>query len=36
VAEVVATGVHVTAANVRYLRAKIEHTHHTIAVPRAG
>jgi GTP cyclohydrolase II len=36
VAEVVATRVHVSAANVRYLRSKVEHTHHTIAVPLAG
>ena len=36
VAEVVATEVHATAANVRYLRAKAELTHHTIAMPLAG
>jgi len=36
VAEVVATGVHLSAANVRYLQAKVEFTHHTIAMPLAG
>jgi GTP cyclohydrolase II len=30
VAEVVATEVHASAANVGYLQAKVEHTHHTI------
>jgi GTP cyclohydrolase II len=30
VAEQVPTGAHVTASNLRYLRAKVEHTHHTI------
>ena len=29
----VATGVHVTPANVRYLEAKVNHTRHTIALP---
>jgi GTP cyclohydrolase II len=29
------TGVHATAANVRYLQAKAEHTHHTIDLPLA-
>ncbi|WUH93139.1 GTP cyclohydrolase II [Streptomyces sp. NBC_00433] len=33
VAERVPTGVHVSDANVRYLRAKIEHTGHTLALP---
>ncbi len=33
VAEQVPTGVHVSAANVRYLRAKVEHTGHTLALP---
>lgn len=33
VAERVPTGVHVSEANVRYLRAKIEHTGHTLALP---
>jgi len=33
---VVPTGVHVSAANVRYLQAKVEHTAHTIAFPLAG
>ncbi|SHL96263.1 GTP cyclohydrolase II [Actinacidiphila paucisporea] len=33
VAELVPTGVHVSDANVRYLRAKIEHTGHTLALP---
>jgi GTP cyclohydrolase II len=27
------TGVHVSASNVRYLRAKVEHTGHTLALP---
>jgi GTP cyclohydrolase II len=33
VVERVPTGVHVSAANVRYLRAKVEHTGHTLALP---
>ncbi|MBY8876772.1 GTP cyclohydrolase II [Actinacidiphila acidipaludis] len=33
VREQVPTGVHVSAANVRYLRAKVEHTGHTLALP---
>lgn len=33
VAERVPTGVHVSEANVRYLRAKVEHTGHTLALP---
>jgi GTP cyclohydrolase II len=33
VREVLPTGVHASAANVRYLRAKVEHTGHNIAVP---
>jgi GTP cyclohydrolase II len=36
VTEVVATAVHASAANVRYLQAKVDHTRHTIAVPLAG
>ncbi|MFC1413613.1 GTP cyclohydrolase II [Streptacidiphilus sp. N1-12] len=32
VAERVPTGAHVTDTNLRYLRAKVEHTHHTIAL----
>lgn len=33
VAERVPTGVHVSEANVRYLRAKVEHTGHALALP---
>jgi GTP cyclohydrolase II len=33
VVERVPTGVHVSEANVRYLRAKVEHTGHTLALP---
>jgi GTP cyclohydrolase II len=33
VTEQVPTGAHVNASNVRYLRAKVERTHHTIAHP---
>ncbi|NJP46182.1 GTP cyclohydrolase, partial [Streptomyces sp. PRB2-1] len=33
VTERVPTGVHVSDANVRYLRAKVEHTGHTLALP---
>lgn len=33
VAEQVPTGVHMSDANVRYLRAKVEHTGHTLALP---
>lgn len=33
VVEQVPTGVHVSAANVSYLRAKVEHTGHTLALP---
>jgi len=33
VAETVPTGVHATPDNLRYLHAKAEHTHHTIALP---
>jgi GTP cyclohydrolase II len=33
VAERVPTGVHVSSSNVRYLRAKVEHTGHTLALP---
>jgi GTP cyclohydrolase II len=33
VAETVTTGVHVSASNVRYLRAKVEHTGHSLALP---
>ena len=36
VRQVRATGVHVSAANVRYLQAKISHTAHTIDLPLAG
>jgi GTP cyclohydrolase II len=36
ITERVPTGVHVSAANVRYLSAKVTHTHHTIALPLAG
>ncbi|MCP2244290.1 GTP cyclohydrolase II [Lentzea aerocolonigenes] len=32
VAETVPTGVHATESNLRYLHAKVEHTHHTIAL----
>lgn len=32
VVETVPTGVHATPANLRYLSAKVEHTHHTIAL----
>jgi GTP cyclohydrolase II len=30
------TGVHLSAANTRYLTAKVTHTHHTIDLPLAG
>ena len=33
VVERVPTGVHISDANVRYLRAKVEHTGHTLALP---
>jgi GTP cyclohydrolase II len=33
VAERIPTGVHLSAANVRYLRAKVEHTGHDLALP---
>jgi GTP cyclohydrolase II len=33
VVERVPTGVHVSSSNVRYLRAKVEHTGHTLALP---
>jgi len=33
VIERVPTGVHVSASNVRYLQAKVEHTGHTLALP---
>ncbi|GIE96720.1 GTP cyclohydrolase II [Paractinoplanes rishiriensis] len=36
VREVVPTGVYASAANVRYLEAKVEQTRHTIALPLAG
>jgi GTP cyclohydrolase II len=36
VTEVVPTRVHASAVNVRYLQAKVEHTQHTITLPRAG
>jgi GTP cyclohydrolase II len=32
----VPTGVHATPSNLRYLSAKVEHTHHTIALAEAG
>ena len=32
VAEAVPTGVHTTESNLRYLHAKVEHTHHTMAL----
>ena len=35
VREVLPTQVHASRANVRYLEAKVEHTHHTIALPLA-
>ncbi|WP_246573452.1 GTP cyclohydrolase II [Kineosporia corallincola] len=35
VTERVPTGVHLSDANARYLRAKVTHTHHTIALPLA-
>jgi GTP cyclohydrolase II len=36
VRQVLPTGVYASAANVRYLQAKVEHTGHTIALPLAG
>jgi GTP cyclohydrolase II len=36
VREVVPTSVYASAANVRYLQAKVEHTRHTITLPLAG
>jgi len=36
VAETVPTGVHVNPDNLRYLHAKAEHTHHTIALPEGA
>jgi GTP cyclohydrolase II len=36
VTEQVPTGVHLSAANARYLAAKVAHTAHTIALPLAG
>jgi GTP cyclohydrolase II len=33
IAEQISTGVHLSHANLRYLRAKVAHTHHTIALP---
>lgn len=35
VPETVPTGVHATPSNLRYLHAKVEHTHHTIALTPA-
>ena len=35
IAETVPTGVHATPTNLRYLSAKVEHTHHTIALATA-
>jgi GTP cyclohydrolase II len=36
VANRVPTGVHLSAANARYLQAKVTHTSHTLALPLAG
>ncbi len=36
VRQIRSTGVHVSAANVRYLQAKVAHTAHTIDLPLAG
>jgi GTP cyclohydrolase II len=36
VTEQIPTGVHLNAANARYLSAKVSHTHHTIDLPLAG
>jgi GTP cyclohydrolase II len=36
VADRIPTGVHVSAANVRYLTAKRDHTRHTLDIPLAG
>ncbi len=36
ITEQVPTGVHLSAANTRYLTAKVAHTHHTIVLPLAG
>jgi len=36
IAETVPTGVHTTPNNLRYLSAKVEHTHHTIALNNAA
>ena len=34
--DVVSTGVYATAANVRYLRAEVAQTRHTLVLPIAG
>jgi GTP cyclohydrolase II len=34
--ETLPTGVHLSGANVRYLRAKVDHTRHTLALPLAA
>ena len=36
VEELVPTGVHLTAANARYLSVKRDHTGHTLGLPLAG
>ncbi|MBP2325902.1 GTP cyclohydrolase II [Kibdelosporangium banguiense] len=36
VIEQIPTGVHLSAANARYLAAKVAHTHHTLDLPLAG
>jgi GTP cyclohydrolase II len=36
VADRIPTGVHVSAANIRYLTAKRDHTRHTLSLPLAG
>jgi GTP cyclohydrolase II len=36
ISETVPTGVHATPSNLRYLSAKVEHTHHTISLAEAG
>jgi GTP cyclohydrolase II len=36
IAERISTGVHLSEANLRYLRAKVTHTHHAIALPTSA
>jgi GTP cyclohydrolase II len=36
ISETVPTGVHATPSNLRYLSAKVQHTHHTISLAEAG